>query len=104
MDKAEWACVQCGDCCKRFGWSIHVSDEDLKRWERENRHDILDRVAIVRDKKGEIMMAEGWFNPITRREYIYCPFLKQEKGKWFCKIHDTKPEMCTRYICRKYRK
>ena len=104
MKKPEWKCIQCGKCCFMYGCMIPASDEDLARWKRQGRRDILEKVRVIRDPgTGRITAAECWFDPHTGREYIYCPWIKRiDKGKVKCMIHDTKPSYCREYICRKH--
>jgi len=109
--KPEWKCVQCGKCCFMYGCMVPASDEDLARWESEGRQDILEKAKVITDPKtGRIIAAELWFNPQTGREYVYCPWIKRKqsligkKEKIICLIHDTKPQYCRDYICRKHLK
>lgn len=81
---------------------IAIFKEDVERWINESRNDILEKLKFAGDEKQPII--EAWFNPKTRREYIYCPFLKKKGSDWSCSIHKTKPKMCRDYICRKYKK
>jgi len=82
---------------------IPASDEDLSRWEKEGRQDILEKVKIARDPDtGRITAAELWFNPATGRSYVYCPWIRRRKDRVECLIHDTKPQYCKEYICRKH--
>lgn len=101
--KPEWKCVQCGRCCFDYGCMISATDEDLARWKRDGRHDILEKAKVI-TKGGRVIAAELWFNPMTRREYMYCPFLKKEGNRTRCLIQDTKPQYCKDYICRRHMK
>ncbi len=101
----KWKCMQCGQCCFMYGCMIPATDQDLERWKRQGRHDILEKVRVIRDPKtGAITAAECWFNPFTKKEYVYCPWIKRKGDKVFCLIHDTKPQYCIDYICRKHPK
>lgn len=108
--KPEWKCIQCGSCCFMYGCMVPASEEDLARWEREGRNDILEKAKVITDPKtGRIIAAELWFDPNTGREYIYCPWIrsngKEGKSKRVtCLIHSTKPQYCRDYICRKHQK
>ena len=104
----EWKCVQCGKCCFMYGCMIPATDEDLARWERQGRRDILEKIRVITDPKtGKTIAAECWFDPYSKKEYIYCPWIKSngKEGrdrKVKCQIHDTKPQYCIDYICRKH--
>jgi len=109
--KPEWKCVQCGKCCFMYGCMVPASDADLERWKSEGRQDILEKAKVVTDPKtGRIIAAELWFNPQTGREYVYCPWIRKKKSlisgreKAVCLIHDTKPQYCRDYVCRKHLK
>jgi len=106
MQKPEWKCIQCGKCCFMYGCMIPASDDDLARWKKQGRQDILDMAMIARDPKtNRIIAAELWWDRSTGREFVYCPWIKKKKdGKVYCQIHDTKPQYCRDYICRKYSK
>ncbi|RLI97925.1 MAG: hypothetical protein DRO99_02055 [Candidatus Aenigmatarchaeota archaeon] len=118
---AEWKCVQCGKCCFMYGTMIPATDQDMERWEKEGRNDILDRTKVIRDPAtGRIIAAELWFDPYTGKSYAYCPWIKRKKeraglkqrdksgnpsgDKVYCQIHDTKPQYCRDYICRRHLK
>lgn len=90
-------CERCGWCCVSLGGILSATREDLERWERERRQDILakcdapifegaEEVDIWLDKDGEIAHI--------------CPWLRKDKTKWKCIINDTKPEVCKKYFCR----
>lgn len=108
--KPVWKCVQCGSCCFMYGCMVPATDEDMTRWKQEGRQDLLDMTMVIRDPgMGRIIAAELWFHPQTRKEYIYCPWIKKQKSilgkqKTICQIHDTKPQYCRDYICRKHLK
>lgn len=102
-DRNKFKCVQCGRCCLRYGSDIPASEKDMLRWEDEGRKDIF-RYAIPFLRNGRRDGAHLWFDPETRRQLIYCPFLKKKGEKYFCLIQDTKPRYCRDYICRKHPK
>ena len=72
-------CFRCGWCCFIWGGGVRATAEDIKRWEREGRVDILD-----------IFDEDGW--TIESQ----CPFLIKVRGKdeFICGIQDTKPTVC----------
>lgn len=90
-------CQQCGECCKKYAGTLKASVEDIERWKREGREDILEYVYVF-EFDGIIIGGDLWFDPKTGEEIIgTCPFLKKSKGKFICLIHDTKPTVCKEY-------
>ena len=104
----EQNCLQCGKCCEKWGWGQNGIPQDLVPWIANSRADILQHVSI--------RLADGrWMNgtelsasdlpAISRIRYWvgpggrmlgYCPFfLKGDDGKAWCRIHDTKPVVCS---------
>ena len=100
-DISRFKCVQCGRCCLQYGGYIFATEDDLKRWEQEGRKDIL-QYTMPYLRNGKRDGADLWFDPKTRRELIYCPFLEKKGSKYFCLIQKTKPRYCRDYICRKH--
>jgi Fe-S-cluster containining protein len=37
-------CAQCGSCCKHY--AIIIEDKDIRRWEKEDRKDILKKCDL----------------------------------------------------------
>ena len=105
-------CERCGSCCVQIGY-INPREEDIKRWVRGSRYDILEYcegwqedcwlwdeqelISYLRDCTN----SEMWFDPRTGEELSLCPFLRKvrRKEQFECRIHDTKPLMCQEYIC-----
>lgn len=81
----------CGLCCRNTKWASNLSTrlcwEDIERWKKEKREDILQNVLIFEGLGGDFLTEEGKF-------FSACPFLKEEAGKCFCSIHETKPLVC----------
>jgi Fe-S-cluster containining protein len=88
-------CTQCGSCCKKYGMRLEASALDIARWRLEGRHDILSRVGIMAD--GGLL----WVDEHGGRAGA-CPFLELRGDKYYCGIHDSKPEVCTWHYCEKY--
>ena len=112
-------CLRCGRCCLWGGPTLSATRNDIKRWRRGKRHDILKYVdflyvrtcpkckkAFEPDRKicdicgsklkNETILSDLWFNPITGEELHRCPFLRKVRGRkeYRCLIHETKPERC----------
>lgn len=92
----KFKCKQCGRCCLSLidAYCTNADNEDLKRWEKENRYDIL----------SHIQTGELWFNPKTGEELGRCPWLIKlpKQDRYICKIYETKPSHCRAYP--KYKK
>ena len=118
----DFECQRCGKCCLEFGSCLSVSAEEIKRWERDERWDILQYVDLFEvnvcpqcDKaapldqeycntchiklKRVILGGDLWFDPETGEELKQCPFLRKVKNqdKYECLIHDAKPERCRNF-------
>ena len=75
-------CKHCGSCCIVDTINI-VKKDDIKRWEKEGRRDILEHVRMAGDV------------PIGFKK-SKCPFYDNTKNKR-CSIEETKPEVCKRF-------
>jgi len=97
--KKEWkiiydtfVCERCGRCCRSTKWAVNLDTrlcwEDIERWRRERRSDILQHVLVFEGLGGFLITPDGKF-------FSQCPFLKKEEGrKYSCLIHETKPKVC----------
>lgn len=83
-------CTQCGRCCLKYGDCLTASEEDVQRWEQQERDDILAYVGLG---------ADLWIGKLTGEEVSRCPWLRKlpGKNKYICRIHDTKPKVCKGY-------
>jgi Fe-S-cluster containining protein len=100
--------IQCGECCKSLADTIRFCKEEIFRWQKEGRKDILRHIRVwcydgedvelrgddpkIFDGSVKFIGAEWWKERID-----ICPFLEKDK----CKIHDTKPIICCNYLCDK---
>ncbi len=75
-------CSPCIRCCQ--GQLIKITEEDILRWKREQRYDIL-------------LCMETWTDGIPfliqKKDKTECTFLT-DKG---CSIHETRPEICVKF-------
>ena len=89
-DKFE--CLRCGKCCKRTKWITNIELrlvwEDIERWRKEGRDDILKYVYVFEGLGGD------FFDKKTFKRFSKCPFLKKEGKIYSCSIHETKPRGC----------
>jgi Fe-S-cluster containining protein len=87
----KFKCIQCGYCCLDLSgaFSTSADEEDIARWKKEKRWDILEYVVGT----------DLWISPITGEDVIRCPWLRKlpKKNKYICRIHETKPKHCRDY-------
>ena len=83
-------CTNCGKCCTNpnFMGSLSATAEDVRRWRRERRYDILrfeDGGDLWIDEKGE--------------ERLRCPFVRKVRNqpRYLCTIYETRPQVCRDY-------
>ena len=80
-------CLRCGTCCMA-DMIADADAEDLARWKREGRADIL-RVYC------DALWAGDHFMSRTTGMTIHdCPFLDFREGSFFCTIYETRPRVC----------
>jgi len=93
-----FSCRQCGKCCQTLDYHNEVTADDVARWQRTGRTDIMDWVGVFQ-KDGRNAVYRIWIKPGTREFAEVCPFLqkKPHKNQWFCRIHDVKPRICRQY-------
>lgn len=104
-------CQRCGECCIRLGWSITTDKNDLTRWIRQNRQDILKHIKIdltdgqqirgdelKEDQVVDVSFVDLWNSP-GGRKLLRCPFLRKERKKpqYKCLINETKPSECRKW-------
>lgn len=96
----KFQCTQCGHCCLKLhdAYCTSVDMEDVRRWRKEKRWDILEWVDIMR-VGGEELFADIWFSPTTGEETTRCPWLRKlpNKNIYKCRIHETKPSHCRNF-------
>jgi len=84
-------CIQCGHCCLELAdsYCTNAYEEDIVRWEKEGRWDILEYVV-----GGDL-----WISPRTSQDVTRCPWLRKlpNKNRYICRIHYTKPRHCREY-------
>ena len=95
----KFKCVQCGNCCLNLNdaFCTTADPEDLIRWEKEGRWDILEWVSFLLED--DRTLADLWISPKTGEEVTRCPWLRKlpKKNKYKCRIHETKPAHCKKY-------
>ena len=82
-------CRACGVCCDLYGHTLRADAEDLARWRRQGRDDLLGRVG----PGGEL-----WWAADGSGRLDHCPFFTwvgADGGS--CGVHGTKPAQCRAY-------
>ncbi len=86
-------CTRCGKCCTNPSYvgSLQATGEDVKRWIREGRTDILEWAAIMGDPDDP--WADLWISPRTGAEASRCPFVRKDPNRptYRCTIYETRP-------------
>lgn len=90
-------CKKCGKCCIKYCSTFSATENDIKRWKKEKRLDIISYVSFMDPNK---TWGDLFFNPKTGEEIFgRCPFLRKDNNKitYHCQIHTTKPDVCRNY-------
>lgn len=97
-------CRRCGACCF-VHFAAYVTDEDIDRWRREGREDILDFL-----RKDELLWAgDRLVSSESGTSLQRCPFLRIEGSRCSCAIYETRPRTCREFhpgsseLCPLYR-
>ena len=81
-----------------------ADEEDLERWKRDDRNDIL---QVYRDAR---WMGDHFISIATGMTIHDCPFLDYRDGLFGCTIYETRPRVCrafepgTSEICPQFQK
>ncbi len=96
------ACRHCGKCCLEMGTKIYATPDDVRRWMREGREDIMKHVLVYEYydiSQGYVFEGgEVWFDK-NGRKLDRCPFIEERDGRIYCRIQDVKPQQCREYRC-----
>ena len=83
-----------------------IEDGDRKRWERENRQDILH----VLENESPVWAGDHLISAKTGKSIQGCPFLKPDGDRFICTIYETRPIVCRNFtpgsseLCPLYKK
>ncbi len=85
-------CLRCGTCC--LADMIACADaEDVRRWKRAGREDILHII----DNERAVWMGDHLVSARDGRELHHCPFLEWVDGRCSCAIYEVRPRVCAEY-------
>jgi Fe-S-cluster containining protein len=71
----------------------YITPEDIQRWEKEGRNDIL---ARIRDNG--VMWAGDRIINKSGRKLTTCIYLNWDGSSLLCEIYETRPLVCRNYI------
>ena len=91
-EKKPPVCTRCGKCCLA-DMIAYVTPEDLARWKRENRQDIL---HIIENEQA-VWLGDHFISARTGRPIYGCPFLEVKGDIFTCSIYETRPKVCADY-------
>lgn len=93
-----FACTRCGRCCLELDFHRDCTGDDVRRWERAGRDDILAWVGREKDESGRTRY-RIWRYPDTPYYTEACPWLRRVPGDtaFVCSIQDVKPDICRSY-------
>jgi Fe-S-cluster containining protein len=91
-NRTELECSRCGKCCLA-DMIAYVTSEDLNRWKKENRQDIL---HIIENEQA-VWMGDHFVSSRTGRPIYGCPFLEVKDDLFTCSIYGTRPGVCRDY-------
>jgi Fe-S-cluster containining protein len=88
----KFKCIKCGRCCREI--NIPISYNDIIRWVKEDRKDILFQVSWIKNFPRK-QTGGFYFRQTCKKdehgEKGICPFLSEKN---LCLIQDTKPLAC----------
>jgi Fe-S-cluster containining protein len=92
MESLSASCKRCGKCCLS-NVVAYITEEDLSRWHREGRQDIL---TVI--EHGHVIWVGDHMISADDGHYAHgCPFLLAENNRWLCSIYETRPLVCRAY-------
>lgn len=89
-------CRRCGNCC-HVDVAAYVSLEDIKRWEKEGRHDILAHVRENGVTCSESRVINKFGSDIKTCR-MSCVYLKWNGSTASCDIYETRTKVCRGYV------
>ncbi|OPY83731.1 MAG: hypothetical protein A4E65_00464 [Syntrophorhabdus sp. PtaU1.Bin153] len=89
-------CRRCGNCC-HVDVAAYASLEDIQRWEKEGRQDIIDHVCDngVTWSHDRIV---NRFGSNVKTCLMSCVYLKWHGSSAFCEIYETRTKVCRGYV------
>jgi Fe-S-cluster containining protein len=73
--------------------AAYVVQEDIRRWEREERYDIIARLS-----NDDVIWAGDRMMKRSGERVTTCFYLGWNGSTFFCEIYDTRPFVCRNYV------
>ncbi|HPP06678.1 MAG TPA: YkgJ family cysteine cluster protein [Syntrophorhabdaceae bacterium] len=89
-------CIRCGNCC-HIDVAAYVTLDDIKRWEKEGRFDILEHIRAC-DVTWTDDSVINRFGKNINNCRMTCIYLKWDGLKASCEIYGTRTRVCRSYI------
>ena len=87
-------CTNCGKCCTNPSYmgTLQATGDDVKRWRREGRTDIL-RFAEIMGTRDD-PWADLWIDD-NGNERLRCPFVRKvrNQNRYLCTIYETRHKL-----------
>ncbi len=91
-DDKPMECIRCGRCCLA-DFAAYVKDEDIDRWRRQGRKDIL---HILEQEHG-VWQGDYLFSSVSGETLRSCFFIEHDGTVFSCALHETRPITCRNY-------
>jgi len=85
-------CRRCGTCC-HVDMVAYFSPEDIQRWEKEQRYDIIARL-----RNNDVFWAGDRIVDKSGVKMTKCVYLKWDGSSFFCEIYETRPIICRNFV------
>ncbi len=95
-DSKNNTCRRCGNCC-HVDVAAYASREDLERWERQGRQDIIAHVRANGVTWSEDRFSNRFGLGITTCR-MSCVYLRWDGPSAFCEIYETRTKVCRSYV------
>ena len=83
ITKDEFVCDRsCVDCCKYL--TVKLTKKDISNIQKEGYDNFYDYDSHIK-------------SPVLKWTDDGCPFLGKKKGKYYCKIYNSRPKVCRKY-------
>ncbi len=92
----ELKCMQCGNCC-HVDVAAYVTFEDITRWKKEGRQDILEHIQAYDVTWTEDRVINR-FGLDIKNCRMTCVYLKWDGSHTSCQIYETRTNVCRKYI------
>jgi len=89
-------CLRCGNCC-HVDVAAYVTLEDIQRWEKEGRHDIIAHVSD-NDVTWSHDRIINRFGSNIKTCLMSCVYLKWYASSASCEIYETRTKVCRSFV------